>query len=146
MKIKKYLFLLIIMLGSFYFINQEQSNLYREVKEKSKKKEIDSIDAVIKDKKIIPGKKGIKVDIEKTYRNMKKIGIYDETLTCFLEVSPSISISKIYDKYIEKGNPNKRMVSLIFTLYGEDNIVDYLKIINNSLNIIQINYWWLNEE
>ena len=51
---------------------------------------------------------------------MKKYGNYNETLTTMKEVAPSISIDNNYDKYIFRGNNNKRQAALVFTVYNED--------------------------
>jgi len=76
--------------------------------------EVDFVNAVIDDVSIVPGRSGIKIDIDKSYNLMKKYGTYNEQLLVFNNYVPNISISNIYDKYINKGNSDKRLVSFVF--------------------------------
>ena len=89
-----------------------------------------SINATIIGKNIITGENGRVIDYNKSYNNMKKYGAYNETLIETKEVSPTISITNNYNKYIIKGNPNKRKISLIFTI--RDKNPSILKIINSK--------------
>ncbi len=86
--------------------------------------------AVLLNNNIIPGISGIKVDINKSYEKMKKYGSFNSSLLVFDEVTPSISTSIIYNKFISSGNQNKQSVSLIIklnnTLYLDD-ILDVLQ-------------------
>ena len=120
------------MVGSFYLINNSQSSLYLEIKEKSKKYKKNPKDALIINNSIIPGKSGIKVNIKKTYRNMKKYRIYNETLNVYEEVKPTISVTNIYDKYIEKGNSLNREVSLVFPITLNNHFNKIINILNNN--------------
>lgn len=102
-----------------------------KIKEESDKYKTDFIDAVIEDNKIISGVNGKKVNINKSYKNMKINGFYHENLYVYDYTKPKISIIDNKDKYIIKGNPNKRMVSLIFKVSMNDDIDSILSIINN---------------
>lgn len=102
-----------------------------EIKEKKDEYKSNYIDAIVENNTIIPGVSGRKVNINKSYKNMKSNGYFSEKLFIYDYTKPKISLYDNMDKYIIKGNSNKRMVSLIFTLYGEDNINDILNIINN---------------
>ena len=102
-----------------------------EIKEKMNDYKSDAIDATIEDNTIIPGISGKKVNILKSYRNMKSNGYFNDKLFIYDYTKPKVSIETNKDKYIIKGNPNKRMVSFIFTLSGDDNITDILNILNN---------------
>lgn len=102
-----------------------------EIKEKKDEYKSDPIDAIIDENTIIPGVNGKEVNINKSYKNMKTNGYFSEKLFIYDYTKPKISLTDNIDKYIIKGNPSKRMVSLIFKLYGEDNIDDILSIINN---------------
>lgn len=109
----------------------EMDDIMIQIKEKKDDYKSEAIDAKIEEENIVPGINGRTVNINKSYKNMKSNGYFSEKLFVYDYKKPKISLSDNMDKYVIKGNPNKRMVSLIFTLYGEDNIVDYLKIINN---------------
>ena len=101
------------------------------IKENSKKQISKPIDAVINDNYIIPGIKGKKVNINKSYKTMKKNGYYSEKLYVYDYIKPQITLSKNIDKYIISGNPKKRKISLVFKIIGNDNIQDIVKILNN---------------
>lgn len=92
----------------------------------------DSEDAIIKDDSIIPGISGRKVNIDKSYKNMKKYGIYNEELYVYDEVLPKISIKNNKDKYIISGNPKKRLITLIFYLENTDKIGKILNILKEN--------------
>lgn len=102
-----------------------------EIKNKKEEYKKEYVDAIIEDNKIIPGINGREVNINKSYKNMKNNGYFNENLFVYDYTKPKISLSDNINKYIVKGNPNKRMVSLIFILKGNDNIDDILSIINN---------------
>lgn len=102
-----------------------------KIKENSDKYKTDYIDATIEDNKIIPGVNGKKVNINKSYKNMKINGYYHENLYVYDYTKPKISLMDNKDKYIIKGNPNKRMASLIFKVGINDDIDSILNIINN---------------
>lgn len=102
-----------------------------KIKEESDKFSTESISAVIEDNKIIPGVNGRTVNINKSYKNMKINGFYHENLYIYDYTKPKISITNNKDKYIIKGNPNKRMISLIFKVTINDDIDSILNIINN---------------
>ena len=102
-----------------------------EIKEKKDEYKSNPIDAIVEGNTIIPGINGREVNINKSYKNMKTNGYFSEKLFIYNYTKPKISLEDNIDKYIIKGNPSKRMISLIFTLYGDDNIDDILNIINN---------------
>lgn len=93
---------------------------------------IESVNASIVDNTIIPGIKGKEIDINKSYKKMKKIGTYDDSLLVFNETTPKISIKNNYDKYIISGNKTKKNISLIFLVKEEDNINKILNILDDN--------------
>lgn len=90
-----------------------------------------AIDALISDDTIIPGVRGRVVNINKSYKKMKISGYYSDKLYEYDYTNPKISLIDNLDKYIIKGNPSKRMISLIFTVEQNDDITQILNIINN---------------
>ena len=102
-----------------------------EIKEKKDDYRSDPKDAIIEENTIIPGIKGKEVNINKSYKNMKTNGYFSDKLFIYDYTKPRISLEDNMDKYIIKGNPEKRMISLIFTPHGQDNINDILNILNN---------------
>ena len=117
-----------------------------EIKAKKDKYKTDSIDAIISGNTIIPGVSEKKVNINKSYKNMKSNGYFSEKLFIYDYEKPNISLSDNIDKYIIKGNPNKRMVSLIFTIEQNDDITDILTIINNYniKSTFFVNFTWFS--
>lgn len=102
-----------------------------EIKEKKDEYKSDAIDAIIDGNTIIPGINGKEVNINKSYKNMKSNGYYSENLYIYNYSKPKVSLTDNMNKYIIKGNPSKRMVSLIFTVTASDDITDILNIIDN---------------
>lgn len=134
-KLKTIFIVIVLILLSFYCTNKEIDNLknkdtlMQEIKNNKDKYIYKSKNAIIKDDTIIPGEKGIGVDYNKSYYEMKKYGTYNESLTVMKEVNPEVSIDNNYDKYIVRGNENKKEASLIFKLNNEINpnkIIDIL--------------------
>ena len=113
------------------FVVKDLDDIMIEIKEKKDNYKTEPIDATIIDNTIIPGINGRTVNVNKSYKNMKTNGYFSEKLFVYDYTKPKVSLSNNIDKYIIKGNPNKRMISLIFTLSSEDNIKDILSIINN---------------
>jgi len=98
-------------------------------------KEKKSINAKVSLNEVMPGKSGKKVSVMKTFNNMNKYGKYDDSLYVFHEEKPSISIDNYYDKYITKGNKDKKNVSLIYTVSDSFAIKDILKTLKkNNVN------------
>ena len=118
-----------------------------EIKNKKDDYKIDSIDAIIENNTIIPGVSKREVNVNKSYKNMKINGYYSDKLFVFDYDKPKISLSDNIDKFIIKGNPNKRMISLIFKIEKDEDIKDILNILNNY-NVkatFFVNYnWFIN--
>ena len=121
-----------------FFITEKTSivvsdldNIMIEIKANYKKYKTDSKDAIIENNTIIPGIRAKEVNIKKSYKNMKTNGYYSDKLFIYDYKNPKVSLSDNIDKYIIKGNTNKRMVSLIFKVTNDTNIDDILNIINN---------------
>lgn len=89
------------------------------------------IDAIIIKDEIIPGISGKKVNINKSYKNMRKKGYYSDDFFIFDYITPKISINNNKDKFITKSNPQKKLVSLVFTIDNNDNVDDIITILEN---------------
>lgn len=118
-----------------------------EIKSNQEKLNVNYIDAYIKENTIIPGLYGKKINIEKSYEKMKKIGIYNEKYIVYDEIKPEKSIEKEYDKYIVSGNPTKNTISLIFLVKENDKIDNIIRILdeNNVEATFFIDGLWLEE-
>lgn len=118
-----------------------------EIKENQNKYDINPIPAIIENDTIIPGINGKKLNIEKTYTEMKKIGKYNEKYLIFDEIRPDKTLENQYDKYIISGNKNKNQISLIFIIEENDNITTIKKILDktNTKATFFINQKWLDK-
>lgn len=111
---------------------KEQDSLMIEIKENMDKYKIDSVDAIIKDNTIIPGTKGRIVNIDKSYKNMKKYNTFNENLLIFDEVEPNVSINNNLDKFIIKGKKNIYLIFILDNVNNLDKLVN--KVNNNKIN------------
>lgn len=109
---------------------KETDEIMTKIKEESQKYDQPSIDAKIENNTITPGLNGKKININKSYDQMKKIGIFNPKYYIYDDIIPEISIKNRYDKYIISGNKNKNMISLIFIIHENDNI-------NNIISIVE---------
>lgn len=103
--------------------------IMKKIKNSNDKYEVSATDAKISKNKIIPGIAGSKIDYNKSYKKMKKYGVYNESLTVFEEVKPTISIEDYYDKYISEGSGLNNDVSLVFVVKNNEDISDILNIL-----------------
>lgn len=134
-KYTSYLGVLVLACFSFYYTDQavdivkRNDPIMKSILEKSDSYLVDPMSAIINGDEIIGGMNGKKVNIDKSYQNMKKVNSYQESMLVFEEVIPDISITKEYDKYIVSGNSLKKEVALIFKVrdsYYVDNVNDIL--------------------
>ena len=144
---KKYLniiFTLILLIFSFYYTHivsnyiKEKDPIMKQIFINHSKFESQKIDAIIEDKTIIPGKSGKKVNINKSYKNMKRVNKYTESLYIYDQEKPIISINNQYDKLIISGNKSTKNISI---LINTNNIDIIKKLKDKSLNfILDINF------
>lgn len=118
-----------------------------QIKQNKDKYKEKSKDAVIKDNTIIPGINGRIVNIKKSYKNMKINGYYSDKLYIYDYNKPLVSLEDNKNKYVIKGNSNKRMISLIFKVKNGIDISNIISILNNygakSTFFVDIN-WFSN--
>ncbi len=81
-----------------------------EVEEKYK---VSSVSAIIDGDTIVPGLNGVEVDVDESYKKMKKVNGYYESMLTLKEVVPDDSVLRSYDKFIVKGNGYKSDVALV---------------------------------
>ena len=126
----------ILMLFSFFYTNKsielirENDPLMKKIKATSTKYKVDPVNAKIIGNKMIPGKSGKEIDYQKSYTKMIQYGTYNEVLTTFKEVTPTISIDDYYDKYIIQGNTENKNISLVFKTASTTNLSDIVDILN----------------
>ena len=117
-----------------------------EIKAKKDEYKTEAIDAIIEDNKIIPGVSKREVNVNKSYKNMKTNGYFSDKLFIYDYDYPKISLIDNIDKYIIKGNPSKRMISLIFKIEQDEDINEILTILNNYnvKSTFFVNYSWFS--
>jgi len=112
--------LVAILCFSFYYTEQiahfmqSKDPIYESILASKTEYEKPFINAIVEDSYIIPGISGKVVNVEKSFRNMKNLGYFRESLFVFDEVKPEISLEENLDKIITSGNANKQEVSIIF--------------------------------
>lgn len=151
-RIFEYIGLISLVCFSFFvtektsLVVKEADTIMIEIKENKDKYKIESVEGIVENNTIIPGVSGVEVNTKKSYRKMKKIGIFDPSLFVYDELKPSVNIKNNLNKYIISGNSSKKMVSLIF-LVNDKSIKDLLDITSTvPVNLI-LNYnWILNNE
>ena len=137
-------FIVLAMFSFFYTsktinVVKNADEIMIKIKEDKDSKRTEPIDATINDDMIIPGVSGIEVDVGASYDAMKKVGSYSPNMLIYKKVKPNISISNVYNKYISKGNPSNKQVSIIFKVDSNDDIGKILEIVNN--NDIKVNFF-----
>jgi probable sporulation protein (polysaccharide deacetylase family) len=110
-------------------VSKQKNALYSEIEEKAQDYEVAAQDAKI-DKvwKAQPGLNGLKVNVEKSYENMKKNGVFDEKKLVMDQVSPKVHLSDLPPSPIYRGHPEKPMASfLINVAWGNEHIPGMLE-------------------
>lgn len=137
-KFFSYLGIFCLLLVSFFYTEQtvtvvkEYDQVMIAIKEYSINNKKEPVNAYINENTIIPGLSGYEVDVDKSYYNMRRYGKFDSSLLEYQSILPDINLTKNKDKYIVSGNPDKRMVSLIFLLEENTDITPVLKILNEQ--------------
>lgn len=99
------------------------------------KYKVQSVNAIIDNNVITPGKTGCEIDINKSYVNMKNINKFDENMIKYKDIIPEITINNVYDKYISNGNTNNKSISFVIYINDIDTLDKINKIKDIKLNI-----------
>ena len=110
-----FIFSYLLIKSGVYFI-RENDLLMKELKEKQSIYNTKPIDAIITEHVMIPGINGKRINLNKSYNNMKGINEFRESLLVFDEINPNKSIDNIYNKVIISGNPKLNQVSTLTKL------------------------------
>ncbi|MUK89866.1 polysaccharide deacetylase family protein [Ornithinibacillus sp. L9] len=108
--------------------------LYAEIQQKSTTLEQEPQDAYI-DKvwKKTPGLNGVRVNLDRSYKQMKKEGRFNESLIVYDQVSPDVTLDDLPAAPIYRGHPEKQMVSFLINVsWGEKYIPDILNILKKN--------------
>lgn len=125
---------------SFYYtdkvvdISKSKDPIMIKIIDYSNENNILPVSSIINDNTLEVGSIGLIVDIDESYRKMKKLGKFDESLIVYKEVYED-NIKDNLDKYIIKSNTNNYLVSLIIIMENNNNLEDILSILkDNEIN------------
>lgn len=110
------------------------SDLYHEIQERAPQYNIPAEDAKI-DKvwKAIPGYNGREIDIEASYKKMKKERKFDEKKLVFKQVTPKISLKDLEPAPIFRGNSQKKMIALTVNVaWGNEYLPSMIKTLKKT--------------
>ena len=95
----------------------ENEQLRQDIETRSEEYKEDPVDAYI-DRiwKKTPGRNGLRVNIDKSYDKMKKMGVFDESLIVYDQVAPQVTLSDLPASPIYRGHPEKEMVALMINV------------------------------
>ena len=152
MKAKTILTIILFIFSYFYtyqcinFLKKNDTLMQEIIKNQSFYNQ-NPINATITQNTIIPGIKGRKINLNKSYKKMKKINKFDESLLIYDYINPKISIKDTYNKIIINGNNNINNVSLILNINNQElfNLLNYILIDNNvKANILTYSKFNIN--
>ena len=124
---------------------REYDSIMIKIKEQKK---IDCIKPTIIDDTIIPGILEKHINEKESYKKMKQYGYFNNELLVYDIIDTKYSLDNNLDKYIIGGNKSKNMVSLIFILNWNSDILKIKEIIdkyNIKVNFV-IDDNWIDEE
>lgn len=137
-EITKIISIVLFFLISVFYTNKSidilknNDPIMKQIKNTKEKYTISPINAIINGNEIQSGTYGKEIDYESSYTKMKRYGKYNEALTVLKDTKPTISIEDTYDKYLTKGNSNKRNVSLVFKITDDKNIMELLSLLEKK--------------
>lgn len=145
--------LLVLFFFSFFYTEKvinvitEQDEIMIKIKENEEKNNIPSTNAIINKNTITPGLSGKEINIDKSYKEMKKLGTYNENMLVYTKVLPEVSINNNKNKYIRSGNKNFNEVSLIFKINKNTDLQKLLTLLdkNNTKANFFISYEYLEK-
>lgn len=119
---------------SYMTVSKPNDLLYKEIKAKAKQYEEEPENAYIDDVwKKTPGRNGLKVNLNESYKKMLKTGEFNESYLVFEEVPPKKSLEDIGASPIYRGHPKKNMVSLLINVsWGAEHIPKILDILKKN--------------
>lgn len=113
---------------------QQGNELYQTIAAKAKDYKKPAQDAQIHTVwKATPGYDGVTVDIDESYKQMKKTGAFDEKRLVFKPIKPNIHLADLPPSPIYRGHPDKAMVSfLINVAWGNEYLPVMLAVLEKN--------------
>lgn len=115
-------------------VTKTEDALYKEIQQKSEEFSADPQDAII-DRvwKKTPGRNGVEVNVEKSYEQMKKDGVFDKTLLVYDQVPPEVTLADLPPSPIYRGHPEKQMTAFLINVsWGTEYIPTILNILKEK--------------
>lgn len=151
-KFFEYIGLLALICFSFFItertsiVAKNMDEIMINIKSNYLKYEREPIDSIVENNYITIGYCGKNVDINRSYFEMKKNGIYDDKLYQYNYVYPNNNLHNNYDKYIISGSRYKNYIYILVNL-NENNkyllnnykFVNFNFIVNKSFYLSNIN-------
>lgn len=131
-----YLGVFVLVCFSFFYtdkavdIVKRNDPIMKTILENSESLKVDPVNAIIDSDEVITGLNGKKVNVDKSYQNMKKVNRYLESMIVYDEIIPDVNLE--YDKYVIKGNEIKNQVALVFKVDDTININKVSEILNDK--------------
>ncbi len=127
-----------LLCGSFIYtekattVVKELDDIMIQIRENKDKYYVPPVEAVIENDTIIPGINGMEIDVNKSYQNMRSIGLYSDKYFKYKIIKVINSLDNNMDKYIISGNKNKGIASLVFLVEKNTNIDNIIKILEEN--------------
>jgi len=129
--ILKYIGISSILLFSFYYTEKmsniviNNSSLVMQINENIDDYNVLAVSAEINGDYITPGLNGSKVNVLKSYNNMKFLDTFNSYYLVYDKEVPKISLENNKDKIIKNGNYNKQSIALI--VKNNQDVINYSK-------------------
>ncbi|MGG4470274.1 polysaccharide deacetylase family protein [Paenibacillus alvei] len=109
-------------------VSKSTSPLYETIESNADKYRVEAVDAKIDPVwKAIPGINGLEVDVQASYKKMKKAGVFDKQKLVYKQLKPKVHLEDLPSAAIYKGNPEKKMISFIINVaWGNEYLPDIL--------------------
>ena len=114
--------------GNVVTVGKQENPLYQSIIKNSSTYNIPPSNAKIDEVwKAMPGYNGLTVDIEASYKNMKKSGTFDEKKLVYKQTTPTVHLKDLPPSPIYRGHPDKPMVSFIINVaWGNEYLPEML--------------------
>lgn len=152
-KFFKCLGIITLLCGSFIYtekattVVKEMDDIMIQIRANKDKYYVPPVEAIIENDTIIPGINGMEIDVNKSYQNMRSIGLYSDKYFKYKVIKVSNSLDNNTNKYIISGNKNKGITSLVFLVEKNTNIDKVIKILDK--NKVKANFFvdgsWLEK-
>lgn len=151
-KILKIFGIITLICFSFFYTDKvitvvsDQDPLKIEIMSLSDSYKISPNEAIITTDTIIPGNKGREVNIEKSYKKMRKTNVFNNNLLVYNILYPEHTLKNNLNKYIVRGNINRKEISILFIIDSDNNLERIINILDskNITGNLFIEYKYLN--